>query len=109
MNFNNLTLKTQEALQKAQLLAAENGQQAIEAGHLLKGIMEVDDNVIPFVFKKMGANLKMVRQALDSIVQSYPKVSNNSNPAFPSRTTAEILHSATGFLKTFGDEYIALE
>ncbi|MEM9820103.1 MAG: ATP-dependent chaperone ClpB [Bacteroidota bacterium] len=109
MNFNNLTLKTQEALQKAQMITLQSGQQAIEAGHFLKGIMEVDDNVIPFVFKKIGVNLKVVKQALDSIVQSYPKVSNNNNPPFPSRTVAEILHSASTYLQELGDEYIALE
>ncbi|HMO39642.1 MAG TPA: Clp protease N-terminal domain-containing protein, partial [Saprospiraceae bacterium] len=54
MNLNNLTIKSQEAVQRAQQLAMENSNQAIELGHLLKGIFEVDDSVAPFVFKKLG-------------------------------------------------------
>ena len=56
MNLNNLTIKAQEALQRAQQIAMEFGQQAIELGHLLKGILEVDENVAPYVFKKKQKN-----------------------------------------------------
>lgn len=72
MNLNNFTIKAQEAVQRAQQAAMEGQQQAIELGHLLKGILEVDESVAPFVFKKLGANYDAIRQATDSIVQSYP-------------------------------------
>ncbi len=83
MNLNNLTIKSQEAVQRAQQLAMENSNQAIELGHLLKGIFEVDDSVAPFVFKKLGVNLNVVRQTTDSIVRSYAKV--NETPGSTSR------------------------
>ena len=76
MNLNNFTIKSQEAVQRAQQLAMENNNQAIEPGHLLKGILEVDDSVTPFVFKKMGVNLNVIRQTTDSIIKSYAKVSD---------------------------------
>nr|HQU61072.1 Clp protease N-terminal domain-containing protein [Saprospiraceae bacterium] len=78
MNLNNFTIKSQEAVERAQQVAMEQQQQAIELGHLLKGILEVDESVAPFVFKKLGVNLDIVRQATDSIVRSYPKVSGGS-------------------------------
>ena len=56
MNLNNYTIKSQEAMQQAILLATQNGQQAIENGHILKGILEVDENVTPFLLKKMNIN-----------------------------------------------------
>lgn len=107
MNMNNLTIKSQEAIQKAQQTVIENGQQAIEAGHLFWGILEVDENVSPFIFKKLGANFNNIKQAAEAIVQSYPKVSGGT--PYLSRTATEILQRANGYLKEFGDEYVALE
>ncbi|PHN07962.1 ATP-dependent chaperone ClpB [Flavilitoribacter nigricans] len=107
MNLNNLTIKAQEALQRAQQIAMENGQQAMELGHLLKGILEVDENVAPYVFKKLGVNYSAVKQATDSIVASYPKVSGGT--PYLSRTTTEVIQKANTLLKEFGDEYVALE
>ncbi len=108
MNLNNLTTKSQEAVQRAQQLATENGNQAIELGHLLKGIFEVDDSVTPFVFKKMGVNLNVVRQTNDSIIKSYAKVSDSTGQ-YLSRGTNEAIQKANTFLKEFGDEYVSLE
>ncbi len=107
MNLNNLTIKSQEAVQRAQQIAMENQHQSIELGHLMKGILETDENVTPFAFKKLGVNVSAVRQAVDSIVQSYPKVSGGEQ--YLSRTTAEALQKANAVLKEFGDEYVALE
>ncbi len=107
MNFNNLTIKSQEAIQRAQQLAMEKGQQAIELGHLLKAILEVDDSVAPFVFKKLSVNYDIIRQALDKIVDGYPKVSGGNQ--YLSRTVNEAIQRANTYLKQFGDEYIALE
>ncbi|MCB0551860.1 MAG: type VI secretion system ATPase TssH, partial [Phaeodactylibacter sp.] len=108
MNLNNFTIKAQEAVQRAQQAAMEGQQQAIELGHLLKGILEVDESVAPFVFKKLGANYDAIRQATDSIVQSYPRASGASNQ-YLSRTTTEALQKANTYLKEFGDEFVALE
>ncbi len=107
MNLNNLTIKAQEAVQRAQQIALENEQQAIEAGHLLKGILTVDEQVTPFVFKKLGINQSAIESALDSIIQSYGKVSGG-NP-YLSREAGEVLQRANTFVKEFGDDYVAIE
>jgi ATP-dependent Clp protease ATP-binding subunit ClpB len=75
MNLNNFTIKSQEAVQQALQIATANGQQSIENGHILKGILEVDENVTPFVLKKLNVNLPVFTQALDRIIGTYPKVS----------------------------------
>jgi ATP-dependent Clp protease ATP-binding subunit ClpB len=107
MNFKNFTIKSQEAVQKAQQLAMKNGQQAIETGHLLKAIFEVDENVSPYLFQKLGVNLTNVKQALDRIVTGYPKVSGGD--AYLSRSANAVLQIANSYLKSFGDEYVSLE
>ena len=75
MNLNNFTIKSQEAVQQAQQLAANNEQQSIEPAHLLKGLMEVDENVIPFILKKVNANVNNIVNGVDTLVKSYPRVS----------------------------------
>jgi ATP-dependent Clp protease ATP-binding subunit ClpB len=107
MNLNNLTIKSQEALQQAMQIAAEQGQQAIEPGHLLKGILQSDEDVTAYLFKKMGINFNIVKQALDSIVSNYPKTSGGS--PYWSRPTTESLQKANAFAKEMGDEYVSLE
>jgi ATP-dependent Clp protease ATP-binding subunit ClpB len=107
MNLNNFTIKAQEAVQRAQQIAMEQQNPAIELGHLLKGVFEVDESVAPFVFKKLGVNYDIVSQATDSIVRSYPQASSGSQ--YFSRPAAEALQKANSFLKEFGDEFVALE
>ncbi|MAY83419.1 MAG: ATP-dependent chaperone ClpB [Flavobacteriales bacterium] len=107
MNFKNYTIKSQEAVQQAQQLAMSKEHQAIENGHLLKGIMQVDENVTPFIMKKLGVNLSMLTQALDRIVDSYPKVSGGD--LYLSQKANESLNKANNYLKEFGDEYVSIE
>ncbi len=110
MNLNNLTIKSQEALARAQQLALEHNNQQIEAGHLLAGIMDVDESVTPFVFKKLGVNYDVLKRATDSTVRGYPKVTGGGAAAqYFSRTANEVIQRANNFLKEFGDEYVALE
>lgn len=109
MNPNNITLKSQEALQRAQQIALEQNSQAIECGHLLQGVLEVDENVTPFIFKKLSINLPIIQKALDSIIASYPKVNGGGGSQYLSRPANEALQRAGTYLKQFGDEYIALE
>jgi len=75
MQLDKFTIKTQEAIQQAQQMAMEKENQTIECGHLLTGMFAVDENVIPFLFKKLAINLENVKAALDRIVNGYPKVS----------------------------------
>jgi ATP-dependent Clp protease ATP-binding subunit ClpB len=107
MNFNNYTIKSQEAIQKATEIAGSNQQQAIETGHLLKGIQLTDENVIPFLAKKLGVNLNMLNSRVDPQVEAYPRVSGG-NP-YLSKDAAAALQKATSYLKEFQDEYVAIE
>src|SRR5690554_1039949 len=107
MNFKNFTIKSQEAVQQAQQIAMSKQHQAIENGHLLQAILEVDENVTPFILKKTGANLEMLRQALERIVNSYPSVSGGDQ--YLSRKANESLNHANSYLKEFGDEYVSIE
>src|SRR5579883_2668368 len=108
MNLNNLTLKSQEAIQQAQQIAVGNGNPAIENGHILKGILEVDENVTPFLFKKLNINLPIFKQALDKIVEKYPKA-DNATGQYVSPEANQALIKAGTYLKEFKDEYVSIE
>jgi ATP-dependent Clp protease ATP-binding subunit ClpB len=107
MNFNQFTLKAQEAVQQAQQLATQNGQQAIETGHLLKGVLEVDENVLPFLLKKLSVNTPALVLALDSITKGYPKVSGGS--PYLSNPAQAALTKATSLMQEMKDEFVSIE
>ncbi len=107
MNLNNFTIKSQEAIQEAQNIATLNGNQSIENGHILKGIFSVDENVTPFLLKKLNVNSAILIKALDKIVESYPKVSGGS--VYLSNTANTALTKANALLKEFNDEYVSIE
>ena len=107
MNFKNLTIKSQEAIQKAQEIAMANQQQAIENTHILKGMLVVDDNVIPFLLKKLNVNIPVFSQALERIIQSQPKVADGEQ--YLANDAKKALQKAGSFLKEFGDEFISIE
>lgn len=107
MNLDKFTIKSQEAIQRAQQLALENEHQGIECAHILKGIFEIDENVIPFLFKKLSVNYNTVQQALEKIILSYPKVAGGQQ--YLSRTANDVLQKSQTYLKEFGDEYVSLE
>lgn len=107
MDFEKLTIKAQEAFHKAQELAMENEHQSIECSHLLKGIFLVDENVLPFIMKKLSINYQHIEAALEQMIKQYSKVSGGDK--YLSRETGDALNKAQASLKEFGDEYIALE
>ncbi len=107
MNLNNFTIKSQEAIQKAQLIATERQHPAIENAHILKAMLAVDEHVIPFIIKKQGVNYKIFQQALDHILDSYPKVSGQD--VYLSREANQALQKATSYLKEFKDEFVTIE
>ena len=78
MNLEKYTIKSQEAIALAQNIALGNDQQAIENGHLLKAILETDENVTPFLLKKLQVNLDIFKKALSKIVEGYPKISGGN-------------------------------
>ncbi|PRP66385.1 ATP-dependent chaperone ClpB [Nonlabens agnitus] len=107
MNFNKLTIKSQEAVQQAQQLAQEMGHQIIENAHLFKAILTVDENVMPFLFKKLNLNLSLVEQLIDSQLASLPKVEGGELQL--SRETNRVLNNATSIANKMGDEYVSVE
>jgi len=107
MNFDNYTIKAQEALQKAAEIANGFQQQAIEPAHLLKALLQADENVISFVLNKLNIQRNALDQGLDEIIAAYPKVSGQQ--PYLSNDAAAALRQAESYLKSFGDEFIAIE
>lgn len=107
MNPNNFTIKSQEALQRAQQLAQEWSHQQIENEHLYKAIAEVDENVLPFILKKLNVNTTFVNQILDKELESFPKVSGGEFMLSPE--TGKTLNEAQSIAKQQGDEFVSLE
>lgn len=108
MNLNNFTLKSQEAIQQAQQYATSQNNQAIETGHILKGILAVDENVTPFLLKKLNVNTALFSQVVDRINDSYPKVTGG-NTQYLSNTANQALVKAVSHLKEFNDEFVSIE
>ncbi len=107
MNLNNFTIKSQEAIQKSQQVAESNKNQAIENIHLLKGILEADENATPFLLKKLNVNFPVFSAAIDKIIESLPTVSGGT--AYLSNEANEVLIKAQSYLKEFGDEFVSIE
>jgi ATP-dependent Clp protease ATP-binding subunit ClpB len=107
MNLNNYTIKSQEAIQQAVQLATVNGQQAVEPAHILKGVLEVDENVTPFILKKLNVNPQSFEKMVDSVIKSLPKVSGGQ--PYLSSAANQTLAKASTFLKEYKDEYVSIE
>ena len=107
MNFNNFTIKSQEAVQKAQQIAQGFKHQQIENAHILKAILEVDENVTPFILKKLGVNVDLFNRTLDNIIQSFPVVEGGE--LMLSKTANKMLIDSSNIAKKMKDEYVSLE
>ena len=107
MNFNNFTIKSQEAVQEAVNLVQSRGQQAIEPEHLMTGVLKVGENVTNFIFQKLGVNGQQIATVLDRQIASLPKVSGGE--PYLSREANEVLQKAVDYSKEVGDEYVSLE
>ena len=107
MNFNNFTIKSQEAIQKAIEITRGAGNQAIEPVHLLKGVMTEGESLINFIFSKVGANTATLMRQVDSKIAAEPKVSGGE--PYLSRTSNDVLQKALDIAKKQGDEYVTLE
>lgn len=110
MNLNQFTIKSQEAIQKAQELASTAYNPAIETGHLLKGLLITDENVLSFALKKSNVNMERINQALDAVLNSYPKQSGTADQtAYLSNQANSVLMKSQTYLKQFGDEFVTVE
>ncbi|MFD1162030.1 ATP-dependent chaperone ClpB [Hwangdonia seohaensis] len=107
MNLNNYTIKSQEAIQQAQQIAQGFGHQQIENEHIFKGIFEVDENVLPFILKKLNVNINILQQALDKQLESFPKVTGSE--LMLSREAGKSLNEASIIAKKMKDDFVSIE
>ena len=107
MNTDNYTIKSQEALQYAVQLAQSKGQQAIETGHLLRGVIHAGENITRFIFDKLGINSNSLLAALNRIVDSYPRVTGGEQ--YLSGDSNKALEKALRLADGMGDRYVSLE
>ena len=107
MNFQNFTIKSQEAIQQAQQLAQEMGHQQIENEHIFKAITMVDENVTPFLLKKLNINVNLFTQILDKSLESFPKVTGGD--IMLSREASKTVNDASSIAKKMEDEYVSIE
>ena len=107
MNFNNYTIKSQEAIQQAQQIAQGLGHQQIENEHIYKGISTVDENVLPYLLKKLNVNQELLSQIIENTLQSYPKVQGGDIQL--SRSANNTLLEASNLAKKMTDEYVSVE
>ena len=107
MNLKNFTLKSQEVVQAAQQLTQEMGHQQIENEHLFKALLEIDDNVLPFIFKKLQVNFSLIKKLTDSAVDSLPKVTGGNMVLSPN--TSKTLIKAINISKASKDEFVATQ
>lgn len=107
MNFNNYTIKAQEAIQQAVNLVQSHGQQAIETVHLLQGVLTVGEQVTNFIFQKLGVNGQQIATVLDRQIDSLPKVQGGE--PYLSRETNEVLQKSLEYSKAMGDEFVSIE
>lgn len=107
MNLNQFTLKSQEAIQKAQQVALEFGNQSIEPQHLLEGIFQSDENISSFLLKKSEADATLIRERNRENIEKLPKVEGGN--LYPSQSLSRILLNAPNIAKKMGDEYVTIE
>ena len=107
MNFNNFTIKAQEAVQQAVQLVSKNNQQAIEPEHLLKAVILTGESVTNFLFQKLGVNISNLNQVLDRQIESLPKVSGGE--PYLSNDANKVLQKAIDYSSKMGDQYVSLE
>ncbi|NOT74636.1 MAG: ATP-dependent chaperone ClpB [Cyclobacteriaceae bacterium] len=108
MNIEKFTIKSQEALQKSAQIATERQQQAIEPAHILRAILDTDENVVDYLIKKLNVNGTILENKLEEILKSYPKQTGGSQP-YLSPTANTVLTQAEKELSQFKDEYISIE
>ena len=107
MNFNNFTLKSQESIQKAMDIASGKQNQAIEPVHILKGMLIVDENVIPYLLKKLNVNLERLNQLLDRNIEGLPKTTGGET--YLSTDASKAMQKASTYAQEFKDDFVSIE
>ena len=109
MNFNNYTIKAQEIVQTAIDLAANNRNPMLDNGHILKAFFFKDDQIMPYLFKKLGVNLSRIEQVTDQIIKKYPTMTSGEVNQYFGNTASATLRNAETIMKAFKDEFVAVE
>ena len=107
MNLNNFTIKTQEVIANAQLIAMNNTQQQLDTLHIMKSIFENDKNVVPFLIKKQGSDPKVIAQIIDKQLHTIPKVEGGQ--VYPTMGMQTAIQKAILFCQEMGDEFVSIE
>jgi ATP-dependent Clp protease ATP-binding subunit ClpB len=107
MNLNNFTIKAQEAIQFAFQIAQGNNQQAVETGHLFKGLFHSAENVIGFLLKKLDVNVTLFQTTIDKIIESYPKVTGGEQ--YLSNSANRVLQKSVALAQEMGDQFVSVE
>ena len=107
MNFDNFTIKSQEAIQMAVDTVRRNGGQVVEPEHLLKAVIVKGESVVKFIFQKLGVNSQMVDAQLEKVISTQPKVSGGEQ--YLSRQANDVLQNAVASAHDLGDEYVTIE
>ncbi|HSM46317.1 MAG TPA: ATP-dependent chaperone ClpB [Draconibacterium sp.] len=107
MNLNNFTIKAQEAIQFAFQIAQGNNQQAVETGHLFKGLFHSAENVIGFLLKKLDVNVTLFQTTIDKIIESYPKVTGGEQ--YVSNSANRVLQKSVALAQEMGDQFVSVE
>ena len=107
MQLDKFTIKSQESIERAQQLATGKGHQAIECGHLLKGLIEVDTNILPYIFKKLAVNENTIKPNLDKILDKYPVVEGGE--MFVSNSLNKVLIDSQSVARQLKDDFVSLE
>lgn len=107
MNFDNFTIKSQEAIQKAVEIVRNHNEQSIEPVHLLKGILQVGESLTSYLFQKLGVNAGLLNNQVDREIESLPKV--NGGEPYLSREANDALQKAIDYSNKLGDQFVALE
>ncbi len=109
MNLNNFTIKAQEAIQKAQQIAFSEQHQSIENAHILKALLEVDENVVGYLFKKLNVNINVLTTKVDEQIAKLPKISGGEGGQFLSQGANKTMMKAQDFMKEFKDDFVSVE
>ncbi len=107
MNLNNFTIKGQEAIQFAFQIAQGNKQQAVETGHIFKGLFHSAENVVEFLLKKLDVNVSVFQQAIDKIIESYPRVTGGEQ--YLSNSANRVLQKSVGLAQEMNDQFVSVE
>ena len=108
MTYDNFTIKAQDALLKAQKIAAGYSQQVVDVAHVLRGVIEIDEELVKFIFGKAGANLNKIKSRLNAEIEKTPKVQSDEKQ-YLSNGANKVLANAKKLMPSFGDSYISLE